>query len=141
MIVGFTGTRNGMTPEQKETVKYALTKWKSEEIEVIGLHGDCIGADVDFHFICREIGLHVLKRPSIWDSTVAGTDAERIALSKRPYERNRDIANQADRMIACPPNFEKIEHSGTWYTLEYASKLGKRVTIVFPDGKTEVRNP
>jgi hypothetical protein len=130
IIVGFTGTRSGMTDAQKVKVRYALEKWLE-------------GGKVDFHNICRELKLDVFKRPSNWESTTANTDAtlpDGIE-PMRPYARNREIAKASDRMLACPPNFEFIEHSGTWYTLNYASKkLGKRVTIVFPDGTSEVRN-
>lgn len=55
-VVGFTGTREGMTPAQKsvvaETLTYAwaqLEGWVPDEVH----HGGCEGADWDFHEIVR----------------------------------------------------------------------------------------
>jgi Na+-transporting NADH:ubiquinone oxidoreductase subunit NqrF len=129
-----------MTDEQRTVVRRALQTWLDEGLALVGLHGDCIGADVDFHNICRELKLDVKKRPSTWDSTVANTDAIQVAEPERPYARNRAIVANCDCMIATPPNYEYIDRSGTWFTLTYAAKTGKRVTVVFPNGTTDIKN-
>ena len=43
--IGFTGTRKGLTPIQKEEIKLILDKYDN----IIVSHGDCIGSDTDFH--------------------------------------------------------------------------------------------
>ena len=43
-VLGFTGTRNGMTAQQKNTVT-EIVKMKNP---IFVVHGDCEGADTDF---------------------------------------------------------------------------------------------
>jgi hypothetical protein len=52
MKTGFTGTRNGMTPQQKEVIT-RLEVFTTKILEAY--HGDCLGSDADFHHLIREI--------------------------------------------------------------------------------------
>lgn len=54
MIVGFTGTREGMSPEQKRVTREIISQLITTSVHT-AVHGDCIGADTDFHHIIREI--------------------------------------------------------------------------------------
>ncbi len=47
-ILGFTGTRSGMTPEQKSAVRLHTQNLKTVHRDLVGLHGDCVGSDYDF---------------------------------------------------------------------------------------------
>lgn len=136
IIIGFTGTRKGMTDSQRDAVKRLIQRFIERYVShtCLGLHGDCIGADVDFHDICRGFGLGVIKRPSTWSATVAGTDAQQVDEPKRPFTRNRDIVHEATCLIGCPPNFEQFRGSGTWYTIGYARQCDKPIFVVLPDG-------
>lgn len=149
-IIGFTGTRNGMTEEQKHSVRKLIYMHdhayaEAHNItEVFGLHGDCEGADEDFHNLCRE---HVFIRdvwcrPCTLDNYRAHTDALVIAEPVRPMERNRIIAGTSHIMIACPPNGtlgNMNEHrikrgSGTWATIGFRERAEKDFYVVYPDG-------
>ena len=46
MIIGFTGSRKGMTGEQAAVVMRLLLSATE------GHHGDCVGADEQFHEMC-----------------------------------------------------------------------------------------
>lgn len=47
--LGMTGTRNGMTNDAKNVLINFLSNNTIKEVH----HGDCIGADKDFHDICK----------------------------------------------------------------------------------------
>lgn len=145
MIVGFTGTRNGMTPEQRGRVGRMLSRWQLGDT-LLGIHGDCVGADADFDAICCELGIVRWCRPCTLKGEVvhpfrAKTGAVQIALPTNPMARNRRIAEQCDVMIGCPPNdFELWRGSGTWATIRCGVRYGKRVHVVYPDGSVEARH-
>lgn len=146
MIVGFTGTRNGMTEAQRAAVRAELSKWRTAAGDLMaiagdpdglsGLHGDCVGADADFDALCREHQIPTSCRPCTFESMRAMTGAREIAEPVRPMERNRAIVADADIMIACPPNDTPIKKgSGTWATIRFAERADVPTIIVFPDGR------
>ncbi len=138
MIIGFTGTRNGMTPAQRERVHSLLWEWK----DASALHGDCVGADADFHRLAVYLDMPTLCRPCTFTSMRANTGAREIAEPTNPMARNREIAKQCDVLIGCPPNGVELKKgSGTWATIRYGVKYGKPVHVVYPDGTVERRGP
>lgn len=143
MIVGFTGTRNGMTPEQKQAVRVLLREFRTAgALDDLAIHGDCIGADADFDTRARGIGWDVACRPCTYANMRAYTGAYEIAPPTSPMARNREIAKQCDVLIGCPPNDVELKRgSGTWATIRYGVKYGKPVHVVYPDGRVEVRGP
>lgn len=138
--VGFTGTRKGMTEKQKATVKGLLTQLGID----IAHHGGCVGADTDFDDICgnsypRSIitVIHPSNIPNqrgVWHFTA------HVRRRKNPLERNKDIVNAADFMIATPGESVEVLRSGTWATIRYARKAMKPLCTVFPDGSTKEEN-
>ena len=139
ITIGFTGTRNGMTETQKRSVSFlvsqVLARCTRANDPVMGLHGDCLGADADFDAICRHLGVMTGCRPCTFENMRANTPAEELAEPVRPMERNRAIVADATVMIACPPNRERIKSgSGTWATIGFAEKAGKPLAICWPDG-------
>lgn len=138
-IIGFTGARDGMTDKQKAKVQNILAymEWPRWS----GLHGDCLGADEDFHNICRAMKREVLQRPCILANQRAYTDAKEIAKPKNPLVRNKEIVDQASGMIACPSGDVEQLRSGTWSTIRYARLSDHRqLVVVFPDGRTEIQS-
>lgn len=135
MIVGFTGTRKGMTDAQKS----AFGQWIYGRAISIFHHGACRGADAESVRIIDD-ELHprpiIIAHPSDLE---AMTDPEAISLSgprhwpKPPLVRNKDIVDECDTLLACPEGPEVIR-SGTWSTIRYARKLGKTVVIFWPNG-------
>lgn len=140
MIIGFTGTRNGMTAAQTARVRFLLVARAGPK--VTALHGDCVGADADFHRLASAAGMDIVCRPCTYDALRAHTGAREVAAPTNPMARNREIARQCDVLIGCPPNDTELERgSGTWATIRYGVKYGKRVHVVYPDGKVAVRGP
>ena len=136
MVIGFTGTRNGMTNEQISQVCRILHSFRASD-ECEGLHGDCIGADADFDAACAALQIPTQCRPCTFENLRARcTDA--ISKPMAPMDRNRAIVADADVMIACPPNYTPIKRgSGTWATIGFAKRAGKRLIVVYPDGRVD----
>lgn len=142
MIVGFTGTRNGMTIQQKGQVTIELQLLLVEKGIGNVVHGDCIGADEDFDRICWGLNIPRHIRPCTYEDMRAHCEkngAKVIAEPINPMARNRAIIADCDVLIACPPNSTPIKRgSGTWATIRYGQKAeGVKVLIVLPNGEVE----
>lgn|SRR5678816_4348596 len=98
-------------------------------------HGDCVGADEQFHNLVREIfgGFivgHIPDDPT--NRAFCVVDAEMPPL---PYmQRNRAIVDAAHIMLAAPYEMKQQPYGGTWRTIALARKASKPLTIVWPDG-------
>lgn len=95
-------------------------------------HGDCVGADAEFHDIAWGM-CFIIVHPPIEDMYRAFCIAPDKTLEPRPYlARNKDIVNQSDILIAAPNTLVEEWRSGTWSTVRYARKMGKPVIILDP---------
>lgn len=146
MILGFTGTRRGMTEAQKQTVIRVFALRKPSRVH----HGACEGADRDLWKICRESGRYLLLPPiaqTFWpgdeeqhDWAIFSADDGDIVQPVSPYlRRNGSIVRQSDALLSTPKGME-VRRSGTWSTIRFARKLGKPILIVWPDGTTKKEN-
>lgn len=136
--IGFTGTRHGMTFGQRVTVANLVSGLThTDDPELFAHHGDCVGADSEFHNIASEYGARVIVHP--------GPDGEHRAyrlgfLVRDPlthFARNRVIVAESDVMIATPYEAVAQQRGGTWYTIGHTLKTGKPLAIVFPAGDIE----
>ena len=136
MKIGFTGTQKGMTKAQEHTLSAIL--WTASENKDITEfhHGDCVGADAQAHNLIDGMGLHdrIVIHPPTNSSRVAFKPSLKI-LEPKPYlERNHDIVDACDVLLACPSSMVEQRRSGTWATIRYAKKVGKSYMIIYPDG-------
>jgi len=143
VILGFTGTRVGMTAAQIGVVWQELQKLQHSLTHVA--HGDCVGADANFdRLVCQlEPRPWRLIHPSDLEHARAHCELERplhsLAYPARPpLERNGNIVRQAALMLACPKGPEE-RRSGTWATVRAAVKEGKKVLIIMPNGERSER--
>lgn len=132
-VIGFTGTRNGMTAKQKKVVA-EIIKMKSP---IFVVHGDCEGADTDFHNICLPL-FPIRIRPCNHKSRAWNDGASDIMNVKSPLERNKDIVRDSNLLVATPPTSEEIKRSGTWHTIRHARKMNVPRIIVWPDGSLTI---
>lgn len=129
-ILGYTGTRRGMTREQTQTVMDIVAAEQPDEAH----HGDCIGGDADFHAIIWSFGVVPTIHPPE-DERLRAFCEPGIILEPKPYlERDRDIVTACNLLIAAPDNYVFKGKSGTWYTIAYALKVHRLMIIVYPDG-------
>jgi hypothetical protein len=140
--VGFTGTQSGMTPAQGSKLVDVLSSWRrTDRYDVVGHHGDCIGADEDFHKILITLGAaHPIIHPPVIPDKRALCEPYSIMMNPLPYlERNRAIVRDSDVLLACPGGFQEELRSGTWATLRYALKHYPMIPrwVIWPDGSWE----
>lgn len=135
VIVGFTGTRRGMTQVQRARLAVILDNPRAGITAFH--HGDCIGADAEAHAL---IGDHSSILRVIHPCTLAAMRAhcagENVETRppRRPLDRNHDIVRECAWLIACPRESSEVRRSGTWATIRFARKLQRRTTIIYPDG-------
>lgn len=132
--VGFTGTHIGMTKEQWTGVMDWLFRHRNEIGEVH--HGDCVGADTEFHGICLELGIPIVMHPPSDDrSRGFNTGALRVEEPQPFLKRDRAIVHETALLLATPAQPHEPKHSragGTWYTIRYARKQAQPVAIFWP---------
>lgn len=140
MRVGFTGTRDGMTVEQHKT----LCGWlRANGPEITELHhGCCVGADDEAWDAFKTFANYAEAHAH--PSNLKGMTSESALYlcdvkhdPKPPLDRNRDIVDSCDLLIACPKGDEE-RRSGTWATVRYARKVGRQILIIAPDGSQSI---
>lgn len=136
--IGFTGTRNGMSEAQIRHVRNLILNYKGlEELH----HGDCVGADTDFHEIGRDItDAKVIIHPPVSNDLRAFNSGDFKHPPLTHFARNRNIVDSTDILIATPPANERLTRGGTWYTIDYSTKVRKKCYVCYPDGRIEVLN-
>jgi hypothetical protein len=146
-----------MTGAQRRAVRAMLQS--ASELH----HGDCIGSDADSNMAAMLENAHRvfteqgrLHQITIWihppeDNKYRAYCNGHVWLSPKPYlERNADIVDMLPpwgKVIATPrqtPGKEPqgyLRGEGTWWTVRYALNANRVVSIIWPDGTTEVRKP
>jgi hypothetical protein len=133
MNIGFTGTSTAMTVAQLLSLHDELTAQYvfGDEFH----HGDCVGADNQAHDIAKVIGYFMVIHPPT-DGKKRSFRWGNILRPKKPYlERNHDIVDECQMLIAAPRLMTEEQRSGTWATVRYARKMDKPRTIILPDGR------
>ena len=124
MILGVTGSRN--KPAFRNAEKFY--KFLCENIVSELHHGDCLGWDESCYWICNHFGITTVAHPPTNDGNRAFTKSTTI-LTPKPYlDRNKDIVNAVEYIIAAPGGPEK-QRSGTWSTVRYAKKVGVKGVV------------
>lgn len=136
MNIGFTGTRKGMTAYQKDVLDKMFWVWsRNEPHEIRFHHGGCVGADYHAHMIAKQYGMTIVIHPPTNDKHQAmGAVADELRDPKPYLDRNHDIVDESDFLIACPKSEVEIRRSGTWATVRYARRSGKRLMLIPPEG-------
>lgn len=131
MKIGFTGTRHGLTEPQWTALWHLLGELNGGfEFH----HGDCVGADAAAAAMARQRGYHVAAHPPTDWRLRAVTPSHEYREAKPFLERNRDIVDETELLIGCPAEPTEQRRGGTWHTIRYARRLGRRVVVINPDG-------
>ena len=135
MKVGFTGTRRGMSHLQIAGLWRVFV-----DIGMTSLHhGGCVGSDEEAHYIAYDLSVFtVVHQPFYQNKCFDYSDADELRPPKPYLERNKDIVDETDVLVATPDGVERLR-SGTWSTVRYALKQGRTVYIVWPDGRLDIR--
>jgi hypothetical protein len=128
--VGFTGTHKGVSAFQLAALTKKLESLKEEGFNEFH-HGQCVGADEQAARIAKSLGYRVVAHPGLakdpanllYRSEWGGNDEVR---EPKPFiERDRDIVDKTETMLATPLTYEETTRSGTWSTVRYARKQGR----------------
>lgn len=138
MIGGMTGTSRGMTEAQRRKAKLLFIRYELDTLR----HGDCVGADEQCHNIAVRLGISIIVHPPKDPKLRAFCKTGDIKILKaKPYlDRNKDIVIGSKIVFAFPREMSEVLRSGTWATIRYAKKIGKKLIIVYPDGSVEKYN-
>jgi hypothetical protein len=134
--IGFTGTQQGMTPEQTDRLFIRIRDRVSHVDTPAAHHGDCVGADAEFDAIARQFKCKMVIHPPLNTAKEAFCFQEGDT-SWPPLDyiaRNHQIVDLCDVLYAAPAGFEEELRSGTWSTIRYACKVGRETIIIWPDG-------
>lgn len=134
MKVGFTGTRHALTPNQLASLESTLANLRSQGATELH-HGDCKGADAAAHEFARQYGYRVVIHPPSVSAMRAYCDGDHWEPPLEFLARNRAIVEACDLLIACPQLPFEQARSGTWATVRYARKLGRRTCLILPNGQ------
>jgi hypothetical protein len=133
MIYGFTGSRKGMTDQQEVMFEGLISGIKKF------IHGSCTGSDVQAARIVRKtfkthIPIHAYPGPEDDPCREDSRVDDFVAEPMTHFARNRKIVQDCQELIATPAEMTEQATGGTWYTIRYARKIGRKVTIIWPDG-------
>lgn len=139
--VGVTGSRQGMEYWQKRKFQRYLLHFKFIEFH----HGDCIGVDEETHDVVRQRdpNIPIIIHPPLnshyraYCGHLGGNlvDHKTIILPEAEYiQRNHNIVDACDILIAIPKEQHEVVRSGTWATVRYAIKQEKPVRLILPPG-------
>jgi hypothetical protein len=135
--IGFTGTRKGLTEKQSASLHELLRVFCPTEFH----HGCCVGSDLQSEEVMLELireGMTCeLHQHPPTDMRLAEVrtfpGVETILYTQKLYlDRNREIVDAVDVMVACPAEKEEQKRGGTWYTVRYTIKQGVGLYILYP---------
>ncbi len=133
MKVGFTGTQSGMNDRQAFKLVGFLKALSVPSLIDEFHHGDCIGADEQFHQTVNDYERTFIHPPE--NTKKRARCSSHHILEPKPYlERNHDIVDATDVLIATPRTNHEELRSGTWATIRYATRKEKKVIIIYPQG-------
>jgi hypothetical protein len=125
--IGFSGNRFGLSENQKNDIIKILDLYD----DIVVSHGDCVGADTQFHNIClkykennKDKKITITIFPPNNPSLRAFNKADILMEEDDYLKRNLKILKNSDILIACPIDKNKEElRSGTWSTIRQAKKI------------------
>jgi len=140
-VIGFTGTRNGMTKKQKESFHNLIDAVSVKEF----LHGDCVGSDEEAHKMVYELikiakgqRIRIMGYPPKYNKYRAFCNCDVFLKPKEYLDRNRDIVDNSEILIATSATDKEELRSGTWSTIRYARKKNRLIYIILPNGKIKI---
>lgn len=128
MIIGVTGTREGMNEKQL----LAVGRFLQQHSGGILHHGDCMGVDVQVARIADALGFETVCHPPI-ETVLRAYHPSTTILSPLGYlARDRKIVDSVELLLVVPKQNHWQPTGGTWYTHDYAKKKGVPIKMILP---------
>lgn len=139
MKIGFTGSRKVPTLMQGNALRMLLETLDIKAYSEFH-HGDCVGSDTVAHLFAEGLNYKIFIHPPYNDKHRSWCkNYFQIHKTKDYQDRNKDIVNMTEILIATPETHEEVVRSGTWATIRYAIKQSHPVFIIGIDGLIEMR--
>lgn len=148
--IGATGSREGVTNAQMAWVYGVFEDGIRHGLFDTVYHGACTGADEFIHELALESGMRVHAWPPTITKYLAPECITAHPLvtvhTAMPYlNRDREVVRAGTvGLIALPRQESQPQREswgGTWYTVNFAERIGRPVMICYPNGKVENRIP
>lgn len=127
--IGITGHRDRQA--NWYDIKELLEFWSKEKKSLTVIHGGAKGFDTQVSRVIRRLNSaygHKIKEVIIRPDYKNCTNY-RVA----PLKRNEKIVNQSSVVVAL---YDGRDKGGTYYTVNYAKKLGRNIHYLNPEEKT-----
>src|SRR5689334_22924771 len=133
--IGFTGTQDGMTDKQKENFIEILTWYFNNFPQGLEFHqGNCIGADEEALRIVQHIdGIWTVAHPPTETRRQHSLLCDETREPKWFLDRDHDIVDEVNVLLAAPRSRKEELRSGTWATVRYARKKQRPLEMVWPN--------
>ena len=141
--IGITGTREGLTREQRDALADHLRRWLLFSIQGVPEfhHGGATGADRHAHNVVREVygvTARVVVHPAsdLPEPPTDWTDADELRPAYPALVRNRRIVDATagnGMLLAFPRTRREEQRSGTWDTVRAARRRNLAVLYFWPD--------
>lgn len=137
--LGFTGPRREMNPAQHDSLRTLLQTLPGiQEAH----HGDCVGADTQFHHLCLEQNIPIHLHPPTDASHRSFCQGATFVAEEQGYlKRNRALVKAADILVAVLRTDHEVQRSGIWASIRYARKARKLTVLVQTDGTAQLDFP
>jgi hypothetical protein len=134
-VLSFTGTsKRPPTPVQIAVLDDILTEFWNKGYRTL-VHGEARNADSIANDMAKAKGYYIYGRPA--NISDHRCDVDDRAEPRRPLDRDWDIAEDANTLVAMPANEKEEVRSGTWATVRYARKLNAPIVIIKPNGDVD----
>lgn len=147
-VLGATGTREPISDAQRAWVYTTFEDGIRDGSITRMHHGACTGADEFIHEVCLESGVYV----DVWPPVVTKYLAAQCLVTHPlvtvhhalPYlNRDREVVRGGEAGLIALPRQDsqppRESWGGTWYTVDFAERMGRSVVICYPNGKVEKR--
>lgn len=141
--VGFTGTRDGLSPEQITKLRMLLNRnYVTGEPDYNQFnHGSCWKGDDQAGWLAHLAGYWVVVHPPTDPKLRAYSYCDDIRPEYPYLVRDRHIVDRSHLMISCPNLMSggvlRTRGSGTGYTTYYAIGRNRSGSIIWRDGQIE----
>lgn len=132
--IGFTGSHHGMTDIQKDNFREIFSWFWRTYLDELEFHqGQCIGADEEALEIVKSLGgVWTVSHPPISTFRQHKLSCDEVREPKGFIDRNHDIVDEVDVLLAAPRSRKEELRSGTWATVRYARKVIRPLEMVWP---------
>lgn len=150
MVIGITGTKQGLTTPQKNVLREILAKANKGKKGCELHHCDGAGADTEVHEMAVSEGLVgsiVIYPPTntglrAFSDTINCPAGINIPVTVKPekdyIERNKEFIEAIQLLVVLPKASDEQAQSKTWIMFKSAKRANKKIILILPDGKTEV---